>query len=122
MKKAIVFCVGALLISSTAFAGAFKPEVVSNDDAGGIGVVAAYTETKPGTRKGTFKYTGKPVKTMSCEPSRKVAGQQIYSYSKCGDALKAEMKSSWCKDNKGKSWYYRIGREDAALPNTCPKK
>ena len=122
MKKAIIFFVAALLVSSTAIAGD-DPDWRPASEGGTEPTVSAYLdkEPKPG-KKNQFKVKGDAFKVVAC-PGKKVAGQTVYTYTKCpeGDKMKKWMKESWCKDNKGKQWWYRIGKDESALPNTCPK-
>jgi hypothetical protein len=123
MKMAIVLGMAAFLVSSMAFAGD-EPDWRPTSEGGTEPTVSAYLdkEPKPGTRN-QFVVRGPAFRVVAC-PGRRVGNGVVYQYTRCpdGDKLKKYMRDVWCKENKGRQWFYRVGTNEMALPNTCPKR
>jgi hypothetical protein len=123
MKKTALFAMAAMTFSSMALAGD-EPDWLPTNVGGTEPTVSAYldSEPKPG-KSNVFRVKGEAFKVVGC-PAKRFAGGTVYTYTRCpeGDKMKKWMKEVWCADNKGKQWWYRVGTNDLALPNTCPKK
>lgn len=114
MKKAFGFAVSTMFVTSLALAGN-DPDFRDNKDAGSESTVSAYSSAALGSGD-VLKVAGCPGKTKMF--LGKSVGT-VYDYPVCGGPFRDWMKNNWCKTNKGKKWYYRIGNSKKTTANTC---